>query len=122
MPYQEKKFGYLVETWEAAKDEMREILISCARQRKTITYGELSQAIHSATIEPYGYAMAGMLRELGREDEKANRGYLATLVVRKSDGRPGPGYFKGVINIPESDYEAYWQSEFERTCESWAEK
>ncbi|MCQ3930941.1 MAG: hypothetical protein DPW16_10825 [Chloroflexi bacterium] len=122
MPRPPRKFGYLLETWEKIKQEAFEILVDHARQRKTITYGELAGLIQTAEINPYSYAMSGLLRDISLDDEKAGRGYLATLVVRKSDGRPGPGYFKGVVSIAEEDYESYWQAEFERTCASWAEK
>lgn len=112
-------FGHLLPNWQAAKTQMRDILIECARQRRTITYGELAEQITLIHIPPNSYAMAGMLREISQEDQEAERGYLATLVVRKSDGRPGPGYFKGVEGNRE-DLEAFWQAQFVRVCDDWA--
>lgn len=116
-------YGHLVENWKVAKEEMRDILIGCARERRTITYGELSAAIQTIQIPPNSYGMSGMLTEISKEDVVAGRkGVLATLVVRKSDGRPGPGYFKSAVERGMNDemLEAYWQEQFELTCSDWA--
>lgn len=117
----EKHYGHLLENWQAAKDEMRAILIERARQRQTITYGELCEAIKTIHFRPDGYGLAGMLREISNEDVAAGRGYLATLVVRKSSGRPGPGYFKGMLarGMDSEALEQFWQEEFARTCRDW---
>lgn len=110
-----------MENWEAARQEMRDILIDCARQRQTITYGELSARMQTIHIPAHSYAMSGMLREIIDVDHRDERGILATLVVRKSDGRPGPGYFKSAIDrgLSDDDLEAYWQSEFNKVCNYW---
>lgn len=118
----ETHYGHLVENWKVATEEMRDILIDCARERRTITYGELSAAIKTIQIPPNSYGMSGMLTEISKEDVKAGRkGVLATLVVRKSDGRPGPGYFRGALErgMSEDMLEAYWQEQFELTCADW---
>jgi len=120
----ETRYGHLLEVWEAAKDEVRSILIERARQYETITYGELVQAVQIIHMRPDSYALSGILRELGAEDVAAGRGTLATLVVRKSDGRPGPGYFKDALQrgLSDEDIEAYWQAQFARVCEDWREE
>lgn len=114
-------YGHLLDHWQAAKEEARHILIDHARQGQTITYGELSASIQTVEIPYHSYAMSGLLRELHREEEAASRPGLATLVVRKSDGLPGPGYFKSLAEagIPEADFRAYWQTKFEAVCEYW---
>lgn len=120
----ETHYGHLIENWKIAKVEMRDILIDCARQRRTITYGELSAAIQSIQIPPNSYGMSGMLTEISKEDIAAGRkGVLATLVVRKSDGRPGPGYFRSAVEKGFDDkmLEDYWQEQFELTCSDWAD-
>lgn len=117
----EKHYGYLMTHWQEAKQEMRLILIDMAQQGQTITYGELSARITTIHLPPYSYAMSGMLREVCAEDDPAEAGMLATLVVRKSDGRPGPGYFKGMVgrHLEDDDIEAFWQAEFEKVCRFW---
>lgn len=118
---QESRFGYLVDNWDAVKAEVRAILIDCARQRKTITYGDLSTRLSAARIPAYSYAMSALLGDIIRKGEPEEWGVLATLVVRKSDGLPGAGYFKAMAGrgIPESDYRTIWQAEFERVCDYW---
>ncbi|PJF45190.1 MAG: hypothetical protein CUN55_00030 [Phototrophicales bacterium] len=117
----ESRFGHLIDNWEAVKQEVREILIECARQRKTITYGELSSRLKTAHIPAYSYAMSALLGEIIREGEAEEWGILATLVVRKSDGLPGAGYFKAMAarGIPASEYRAIWETEFKRVCDYW---
>lgn len=118
---EETRFGHLLENWQAAKEEVHDILIECARQRQTITYGELSRRLTTATIPARSYAMSAILGEIIRDDEPEEWGVLATLVVRKSDGLPGAGYFKAAAarGLDESDYRAYWQQQFDRVCDYW---
>lgn len=111
-----KRYGHLLENWQAAKAEMWEILTQCARVGRTITYSELSALIQSTHLPPYSYGMAGMLTEIDQRCAAEGKTSLATLVVRKSDGRPGGGYFTG---IPTDDMEAYWQDQFARVCQEW---
>jgi hypothetical protein len=112
----EKRFGHIIENWEAAKTEMRTILVGLAKQRQTIAYSDLSLQVQTIYISHRSQAMYAMLTEIHREDEAQNRPGLATLVVRKSDGRPGPGYFTG---IEDADWETYWQREFDTVCSYW---
>lgn len=114
-----RRYGHLLENWQAAKAEMLDILIQCARECRTITYTELSSLIQAAHLPPYSYGMSGMLTEISRENEAMGKTTLATLVVRKSDGRPGGGYFAG---IPTDDMEAYWQEQFAQVCQEWADE
>jgi hypothetical protein len=115
------RFGYPIEVWEAIKQETREILIECAKNRQSITYGELSNRIKTARVPHYGFKIAGLLDEISADEFAGDKAPLATLVVRQSDGLPGGGYFKK--SLPDDalfdDLKAYWQSEFERTCDDW---
>ncbi|GAB1422617.1 hypothetical protein MASR2M15_28540 [Anaerolineales bacterium] len=118
----ERKYGHLLENWLAAKQQMREILIQCAQAQQTITYGELSSQITAARIPAHSYGMVAMLSSIVNDDEAEEKGHLATLVVRKSDGRPGPGYYHRALAIgliDENNLEAYWQAAFEKVCEGW---
>lgn len=119
-----KKYGYLIKEWELAKREMQDILVQYARQKKTITYGELSTLIQTIYLPAYSYGMAGMLDEISLENETVGKTPLAVLVVRKSDGRPGSGFFKKARHhgLSDDDLEVYWQDQFTRVCSDWAEK
>ncbi len=123
MSKKETHFGHLWESWHLGLKEAQDILIDHARQRKTITYGELSGLIQTIHVPHNSYAMTGLLREIHHEDVKYKRPGLATLVVRKSDGRPGAGYFKDMIDAgaDQMTMEAYWQARFEEICTYWLE-
>ena len=123
MVNKETHFGHLWESWHLGLKEAQDILIGHARQRQTVTYGELSGLIQSIHIPHNSYAMTGLLRELYHEDVKHQRPELATLVVRKSDGRPGAGYFKSMIDAgaDAQTMEDYWQEKFNEICTYWLE-
>lgn len=123
MAKKETHFGHLWESWHLGLKEAQDILIDHARQRQTITYGELSSLIQTIHIPHNSYAMTGLLRELYQADVKHKRPELATLVVRKSDGRPGPGYFKSMMErgADAASIEDYWQDQFDKVCTYWAE-
>ena len=54
------KYGYKVEDWEAAKEEMRQILVERARLRGTIPYSDLVSRIETIRMEPDSFALAHM--------------------------------------------------------------
>jgi hypothetical protein len=130
-----KRYGHLLDHWQAAKAEMRAILIDCAREQRTISYSELSARLQTLHLPPYSYAMVGMLDEIGMENFEEGKAPLPTLVVRKSDGRPGPGYFRKSyaryapvstaeqvrLGVDQADVETFWQEQFARVCEEWGE-
>jgi hypothetical protein len=117
----ETRYGLPIETWQAVKDEARRILIECAKNRQTITYSELSNQITAAHIPHHGFKMVGLLDEISSDEFAQGRAPLATLVVRKSDGLPGGGYFKKSFpnNAPMENLRNYWELEFESTCRDW---
>jgi hypothetical protein len=116
------RYGFDSALWQSAKAEAQAILVEHARLRRTITYGDLSMAIRALTLNPYSYAMVGMLTEIGRENEAQGKTALAALVVRKSDGLPGGGFFRNVLppDAPHDDLERFWRAEFERACDDWS--
>lgn len=115
-------YGYLTETWAAARAEVLSLLIACARACQTISYSALCGQVAAARLHPYSFALAAMLDEISALNEADGKASLATLVVRKADGRPGPGYFRKSIQpgAPADDLEAYWQEQFARVCADWA--
>lgn len=121
-PQQRKNFSDA--DWDAIIQEMRAILIGLAKLRKTISYSDLAAHITSAYVHHRSPDFHRLLNDMSRFDEEAGRASLAPLVVRKTsngDGIPGGGFF---VNTPveggkSADLEAYWRTEFERTCDYW---
>jgi hypothetical protein len=116
------RFGYVIDRWHEARAEIRAILITCARECRTITYGVLCAQVRSAPMRPYSFAFAAMLDEIGAIDLAEGKTPLAALVVRKADGRPGGGYFTKsfLYGATGDDLEAYWQAQFAAVCREWA--
>lgn len=78
------KYGYSLDKWEQAKEEMREILIERAKIQGLIPYLELAAQIKSIQIRPESYAFAAMLGEISTEEAEAGHGMLSVIVVHKS--------------------------------------
>ena len=81
-------------TWEAAKDEARRVMIDKARHNDVIHYSDLVREIRKCDLEPHDLRLNHMLYEIASEEDEARRGLLTALVVHKSDGVPGPGFFE----------------------------
>jgi hypothetical protein len=74
-------------------DRLERALILAARERRPVTYGQLLGLFERRVTR---INVAALCRDLGRVCERveaAGGPDLACLVVRKSDGLPGDGYF-----------------------------
>ncbi len=113
---------------EALKDEMRGIMIATARARSTITYSELAAELQTARVHYHSFLMARLLDEIGGAEIAAGRGVLAAVVVRKSSGMPGGGYFRESALLgdrPDAalppELEAMWREDLEAVYAYWAD-
>lgn len=113
---------------EALKEEMRGIMIATARARSTITYSELAAELQTARVHYHSFLMAKLLDEIGGEEITAGRGVLPAVVVRKSSGMPGGGYFRESAlfgDRPDGalppELEAMWREDLEGVYAYWAE-
>jgi hypothetical protein len=107
--------------YKAVKDEMRAAMIACAKRRETITYSDLGLRLETAAIHPHSFLMTRLLNDIGREEIAAGRGILPAVVVRKSDGMPGGGYFGNAAKQHgEGDTEAWWRDDLEALYDYWA--
>jgi len=89
------KYGYEPTAWDAAKEEIRGILVERARARGTIAYSDLVERVTALRLEPNSYALAAMLGEISSAEDAAGRGMLTVIVVHKvGDMQPGPGFFE----------------------------
>ena len=77
-------------------DRLERVLVHAARERRPLTYGQL---LAYFGLRVGRITVGALCRDLGRvERRRAGEGWpdLACLVVRKSDGLPGEGYFVGL--------------------------
>lgn len=76
-------------------DRLERVLIQAARERRPVTYGQLLAFFERKVTR---ITVSALCRDLGvvcRRVEAAGVPDLACLVVRKSDGLPGEGWFAG---------------------------
>ena len=89
------KYGYSLDEWKRAKEEMRQILIERARARSTISYSELVGRVRAISLDPNSYALTAMLNEISIQEDAAGRGMLTVIVIHKyGDIHPGQGFFE----------------------------
>lgn len=117
------KYGYKVEDWDAAKEEMRSILYETAKQRGMIPYSELTGRIEAIHMEPDSHAVADMLGEVSEEQDAAGRGMLSVIVVHKGgDTHPGTDFFQLAMRLGKdtSDIPTFWFEELQRVHRQWS--
>lgn len=92
-------------------EALEALLMRAARQRRAMTYGDVL-AFFERRVTPIN--VRALCRDLGVVDERLSAQgapELACLVVRKSDGMPGEGYFascrrEGAYDGPDEGPEA----------------
>ena len=108
--------------WQAAKDEVRRILIERARNRETIAYSELTSLLRAVGLALDSDALATLLREISTEEDAAGRGMLSAVVVHgKGNRMPGVGFFRLAESLGRDtkDRRVFWSNELEKVYEDW---
>jgi hypothetical protein len=118
---QKRHYGLDPQTWQDAKAEVRAILIDTARQRQFITYGSITARLESLHAHPGSYVFTALLREVCADVAREGGGMICALVVAKATGRPGAGYWQGML-CPHGDLEACWREECETVWNIWSER
>lgn len=116
------KFGFSEDDWNAAKAEMRQILIERVRSGPTISYSELAGSVNSIDFQPDSFAFHHMLGEISTEEDSQGRGMLSVIVVQK-DGemQPGSGFFELAKRLGRdtSDSLKFWSEELQWVSDYW---
>jgi hypothetical protein len=119
------KYGYDIDLWNAAKEEMRQAMIERAKLRGMIPYSDLCKKVTAVTLEPHSYALAAMLGEISADEDAADRGMLTVIVVHKVDNmEPGPGFFELAKELGRdtSDILRCWIEELKTVHRVWSGK
>jgi hypothetical protein len=117
-------FGYPAETWQAAKDEIKIVLVDCARRQRTIAYSELVPKIKAIDLQAHDPRLDELLGQISTEETGHGHGMLSVLVVHKSgDLRPGRGFYEcaGALGLDTSDEDRLWVDQLNRVYAVWAE-
>lgn len=106
-----------------AREEMRSILIAHARDRQTITYSGLSLLMQTVHVHYRSPLFMQLLTDVCAEEERQGHGMLCALVVSKTTGIPGGGYFSGMAQMGRdvSEMEASWRAELEQVYDYWSQ-
>jgi hypothetical protein len=116
-------FGYPIQTWQAAKDQIKEVLVERARTQQTIAYSDLVQRINAIDLEAQDPRLDELLFQVAADESSQGRGMLSVLVVHKSgDFRPGRGFYKcaASLGLDASDEERLWGEQLHVVYSSWA--
>lgn len=106
--------------WEVVVAAMRVELIELAKQERVVTYGELALML-PVYVHPGSYAFTRLLSEVCLAAERDGEGMLCALVVSKSTGIPGAGFFRGMAERGRdmSDLEGCWRGELASLFAHW---
>jgi hypothetical protein len=90
-------YGHRTSEWESARDWVTKRLYRVARDRATITYGDLCDEMARAgglRLDPRITALAGLLGQVNLLEHEAGRPLISALVVHQGGGRqPGEGFW-----------------------------
>lgn len=99
---------------------VRSILIEVATRGDTIAYSDLATRAGLA----FNHKLANdrrvfglLLGDVSKQEYGRGRPLLTAVVVRKGEGKPGPG-FLGLEGFPET--EEFWETELKRVHDFWA--
>ncbi|CAA9430871.1 MAG: hypothetical protein AVDCRST_MAG64-3468 [uncultured Phycisphaerae bacterium] len=115
-------FDVVHETWERAKEEIRQTLIEKARQRGMIPYSELVGRVKSVNFDAFDQRLFAILGQISVSEHEQGRPLLSVLVVQKSgDMQPGEGFFELAQSLGRntSDVLKAWIEEVPKVYQHW---
>jgi hypothetical protein len=115
-------FDVAPERWEAAKEEVRSILVEKARQRAMIPYSELVGMVKSVTFKAFDQRLFAILGQVSVAEHEQGRPLLSVLVVHKTgDMQPGEGFFElaEALGRNTSDVLKAWIEEVKKVYQHW---
>jgi len=111
------------ERWQAVKKQIRRLCIDAARDHATVTYSDLIRALGpDSGLMHRSPIFHRLLGQICHEENDAGRGLLCALVVAKSTGMPGKGFFGTLIQeraCPDTP-EACWERERDSLFDYWS--
>jgi hypothetical protein len=93
-PERGRGYAWLVGQLADAQNEAHAVVRRVARERGTITYGELVGHIHALDLDPNSDTLARILDDISIEEHRSGRGMLSAVVIRADTNLPGEGFFK----------------------------
>lgn len=115
-------FGIPEDHWDAAKAEIRAVLVEKAKGRAMIPYSELVGLVESVNFEADDQRLFAILGQVSMEEHEQGRPLLSVLVVHKTgDMKPGPGFFElaAALGRNTSDLDKTWIDETREVFRYW---
>lgn len=121
-PQKDTRWGVSHAVWDEARGQARAAILARARERRTITYAELAQAVAVTGFRPRSWALMALLGEVCRDEDPVHDVWIASLVVRKDSGMPGDGYFAYAERerFDISDRAVFWEAEAQRVWNAYS--
>jgi len=104
-------------------ERVYEKLKQVARAGSLVTYAEVASLADSGITNPRGPRLIRILHEICGCEVQQGRPMLGAVVVRKTDNRPGEGFFReasGLGLFRGSDKIAFWTGELNRVYSYWS--
>lgn len=107
--------------WNAAKAEIREILVQLAKDKETITYAGLCARLTTIHVHYHSHFFHRLLIAACEDADLAGEGRLCALVVTKQSGLPGGGFFRYAADSGDdvSDPLSYWRQVADELFMQW---
>ncbi|MFN3562152.1 MAG: hypothetical protein ACK4XY_01310 [Chloroherpetonaceae bacterium] len=100
--------------------KVRNYLIEIAKQKKTITYSELSKACQlglKMDSEADRQRIGAILDEISTNEHNEGRPLLSAVVVKQASGEPGEGFYKLAESL--KGYPSFWKDELKKVHDYW---
>ena len=107
----------------AINEALYQKLVEAAKNRQTITYGEVASMVNMNTSSPAHRSMIGwMLGEISKQEVKEGRPMLSVLVVLPETGIPDVDSFALASELglhKSGDDQGFFEGELERVFAYW---
>ncbi len=116
-----RRYGLSPAEWASARETMHHTLIEVARERRTITYGDLARVATGGRLSARSGGLMALLDEACSAEESGRGLVLASVVVRQDTGVPGDGYFAwfAAAGRDVSDRFGLWGTEVSRVYDAY---
>ena len=121
----ETRYGYPVELFGQAVEEVAGILRETARNGDRIPYSEVTKKLRAIEeLDPHSSAFAAMLGSVSSEEHDAGRPLLSAVAVYKGQLTPGPGFatIARELGFVFEDGDIFWAEEIERVHNYWRDR
>lgn len=119
---EQAKYGHTLTSWNKAKEETKNILISFAKLAKPTYYVDLAHRLSPIiTFTEDDAGMFAMLNEISKEEYTAGRGMLSCMAVNRDNEKPAENFYEFAMELGEKydDREKFYIKQFEIVTDYW---